>query len=271
LQNLIPPVTYQGAKVRIAADIVDKINTNNTRWFCDVCCGSGAISLELIGRGYKPQNIYMIDEGPWGKFWEDIGDGIFSIDKLEYYCKQIPKNLDLIKDFMLELSKQSASTDTSQVFLLLQASSFGGKAIWIEDDKWRNCSFRSFWKPTAYSKRRSTVNPMMPMPTTLLKRVELILSNMRGVKGFYDNCLNVKLPESSVVYIDPPYNNRTNYGPKLNVLRYINSLKQTCYCSEGRPLNNDNEAWLISKGRNKGGISGNRIVNSNQEWLTKFH
>ena len=58
------PCAYQGGKQRLAKDIVDIIfNENNISEdtkFYDLCCGSGAISIELINRGIQPENITMI-------------------------------------------------------------------------------------------------------------------------------------------------------------------------------------------------------------------
>lgn len=53
--KLIPPCTYQGGKQRYAKQIVDimfKENNicENTKFY-DLCCGSGAITLEIINRG----------------------------------------------------------------------------------------------------------------------------------------------------------------------------------------------------------------------------
>lgn len=40
---------------------------DNTIFF-DLCSGSGVITLELISRGIKPQNITMLDISSWGTF-----------------------------------------------------------------------------------------------------------------------------------------------------------------------------------------------------------
>jgi site-specific DNA-adenine methylase len=143
------PVSYQGGKSRIAGKIIDIIFPSldpicpiEDTIFFDFCCGSGAISIELINRGFDPSNIHMLDKGPWGIFWQDIGEGTFDLNKLYCLCQNVPKNKADIKTYMEHLSKQEANIDTPYVYLLLQASSFGGKAIWIEDNHWQNCSFR---------------------------------------------------------------------------------------------------------------------------------
>lgn len=270
MQKILSPVSYQGAKTRIAADIIDNIDFTDREFFCDLCCGSGAVSLELVSRGYNPEQIMMIDAGPWGLFWKEIGLEEFDFDVLEMYCKQIPKDLNMIQSFILELSKQPAKVDTTQVFLLLQASSFGGKSIWINNNKWINCSFRNFWQPTETSKRRSVVNPMMPMPDTILARTEIVMKKMAGVIGDCEDCFNYNYPPISVIYIDPPYDKTTKYGHNFDYMEFISShKKQAIYCSESKPLSD--KAVLISKGRAKGGISGDRGIDAYEEWLSRFN
>lgn len=66
------PCAYQGGKQRISKDIVDIIFNKcyidkNTKFF-DLCCGSGAFSIELINRGILPENITMVDAGCFGAF-----------------------------------------------------------------------------------------------------------------------------------------------------------------------------------------------------------
>ncbi|MEQ2561290.1 DNA adenine methylase [Sutterella wadsworthensis] len=67
MTNLLPPTSYQGGKQRLSKNIVDiilKDNKNNIDYkIYDLCCGSGAISLELINRGINPEKIVMCDMG----------------------------------------------------------------------------------------------------------------------------------------------------------------------------------------------------------------
>jgi site-specific DNA-adenine methylase len=264
-----PPVTYQGAKQRIAKQVVNAMDHSGCARFFDLCCGSGAISLEMVSRGwFEPAQITMVDAGPWGLFWEAVGRSRFQLQKMEFWCEQVPTNRAEIKEFMEYLSKQPVDQDAPYVFLLLQAASFGGKAIWIKEGRWQNCSFRSFWQPTATSSRRSPVNPMMPMPETLYSRVREIVSAMDGVSGVYGKVEGVHPPHDSLVYIDPNYEGTTGYGHSLDIREYLNHLVARCYISEGKPLSQG--AVLLSSGRSKGGISGERQTPANQEWLSKF-
>lgn len=264
------PIAYQGSKQRLAPAILDQIGMPN-KLFYDLCCGSGAVSIELVNRGFETSNITMVDAGPWGLFWEAVGSGTFQLRELKYLCNQVPANKDAIKGFIEDLSRQPVGGDSVYVFLLLQAASFGGKAIWIRDNRWQNCSFRTYWQPTAASNRRFPVNPMMPMPETLYKRVGELLPRMAGVHGLCRDVWDVQPLANSVVYIDPPYDTLTGYGHSLNVQFFIAKLKSSSiFVSEKEPLTGASTAVQLSEPRSKGGITGKR-KNKNSEYLSLFN
>lgn len=267
IKNICPPTAYQGGKQRIAKQIVDIICLKD-RSFCDLCCGSGSLSIEMIRSGVSPSKITMVDAGPWGLFWSMIGNGIFDLEKFKSICADIPSSLDLVQKHMTYLSKQPADINTVYVFLLLQASSFGSKAIWINNNKWMNCSFRNYWLPTETSSRRSPVNPMMPMPGTLIKRVELICKEMLGVCGRHDAIENIEFEKDAIIYIDPPYVGTTAYGHSLDVLSFVSKLSNKFFVSEGKALSDN--SIKIEGARKKGGISGDR-KNNNEEWISEFN
>ena len=178
------PCSYQGGKQRLAKQIVDifykENNINDDTKFLDLCCGSGAISLELINRGFNPNNITMIDNGCFGQFWQDIANGEFDLDIFKREIENLP-NLENIQSYLKKLSDLPVDKDKMVYhYLLLQAGAFGSKQIWIENNKWKNNTFRSYWLPTETSNRRSPVNPMMPMPNTLYNRVESIVKQLSG-------------------------------------------------------------------------------------------
>jgi len=262
LFELTIPCAYQGGKQRIAKQIVNiikqYINDDNTQFY-DLCCGSGAVSIELVNQGFNPANIHMVDKSPWGLFWKQIGDGNFSPELFKSWIDSVPKDVSKIQGYIKELSEipvYKTQTDISYIFLLLQASAFGGKSIWIKDNKWQNCSFRNYWLPTETSSRRSSVNPMMPMPDTLYNRVEKLCMGMDGVKGYWEDCNDIEVEPNSVIYIDPPYNKTTRYGFKFDYMNFIekHKNKNIILLSEGKQISDN--AILLSRGRSKGGISG---------------
>lgn len=223
----------------------------------------------------------MIDLSPWGLFWESIGRGQFDINAFEKHLQKIPEDITKIQYYVQQLSQKPVtdqlSVETAYVFLILQAASFGSKAIWLEDNTWQNASFRNYWLPTETSKRRSPVNPMMPMPKTIFNRVEEITRKMKGVNGYYGDIADlISVQDSSIVYIDPPYEGTTGYGHEFDIEAYVHGLtsnlklhnKQSAiYVSEAHELSNT--SYLISKRRRKGGISGARR-GFNEEWLSRM-
>lgn len=281
--DLVPPCAYQGGKQRLASQIIDKILTDNpylldednNTLFYDLCCGSGAVSIEMINRGVNPLKIIMIDASPWGLFYKMIGDGIFSPDIFKFYIDDIPKDIIKIKDYAKEMIKQPANDELFNnmvyKFLILQACAFGSSATWVENNKWKKAGgLRNYWLPTKTSNRKSPVNPMMPMPNTLLQRVENICYKMDSIKGYYNNVNDVKIEKNAILYIDPPYNKTCKYGYDFDYMKFISNYKNNkIYLSEGRQLLDN--AICLSKGRTKGGINGNKNKKSNEEWLNIFN
>jgi len=265
---LQPPCAYQGGKQRLAKAITSIIRLDK-QYFYDLCCGSGAVSLAFRSKGVSPDRLVLVDKSPWGLFWQEIGRGTFSLKEFRYHLDQLPANIEQIPTYLRTLSQTLAEPETCvYIYLLLQSGSFGSKAIWIDGGRWRNCTFRSYWKPTAISSRHSPVNPMMPMPDTLYERVCRIAEAMYGCQGIWGDVRDVQISENSVVYIDPPYQGTTAYGFNFDVLDFVKSLNVRAYVSEAVPLSP--QAVQVSGTRSKGGISGVRQT-ANQEWISCFN
>lgn len=277
--KLRPPCTYQGGKQRIAGQIIDIMTEQDGLLsddvkFYDLCCGSGAVTLELINHGFQPDRITMCDAGPWGAFWSLIGWGLFDMNIFRQELDKVPKDKAKVKAFMEQLAKSDATHRTVYRFLMLQAASFGGKQIWIENNAWKHSSFRDYWQPTEKSIRQSPVNPFQPEPDELYARVERIARTCKGITGWYENIVDAvpKISGSdSIVYIDPPYPGTTGYAYEFGIMKQVNILLQNqvraVYVSLDRPLC-DNAIELGLSGP-KGGISGNRHGRC-PEWLSRF-
>ena len=281
------PCSYQGGKQRLAKQIVDifykENNINDDTKFFDLCCGSGAISLELINRGFNPNNITMIDNGCFGQFWQDIANGEFDLDIFKREIKNLP-NLENIQSYLKKLSDLPVDEDKMVYhYLLLQAGAFGSKQIWIENNKWKNNTFRSYWLPTETSNRRSPVNPMMPMPNTLYNRVESIVKQLSGSiiaskESVFDAVYRIdeernKGNKNIIIYIDPPYANTTGYKETFDIYSLEGQIWSTSpiYISEGYKMQGASESYLLSVGRTKGNISGEAKKKPTEEWLNRFN
>jgi len=271
------PCSYQGGKQRIAAQVVDQLldaAPGPNAHFYDLCCGSGAVSIELVNKGIDPSRIWMLDISSWGTFWTAIGSGTFKMAVFEHLLSELPSDKRDYRTHMMELSKVPVGEGDVELYLLLQACSFGGKQIWRKGEHWANACFRDYWEPTATSVRRSPANPMQPGPTELRRRIGDLVNGMRGVtcvNGDIMTSLNSPFPNNAVVYVDPPYTRTTKYGFGFDLTLFINQFRQInqvpLFVSEGVPLNDD--ATLLAFGGAKGGISGVR-VGKHQEWLSRF-
>lgn len=281
------PCSYQGGKQRLAKQIVDifykENNINDDTKFFDLCCGSGAISLELINRGFNPNNITMIDNGCFGQFWQDIANEEFDLDIFKREIENLP-NLENIQSYLKKLSDLPVNEDKMVYhYLLLQAGAFGSKQIWIENNKWKNNTFRSYWLPTETSNRRSPVNPMMPMPNTLYNRVESIVKQLSGSiiasrESVFDAVYRIdeernKGNKNIIIYIDPPYANTTGYKETFDIYSLEGQIWSTSpiYISEGYKMQGASESYLLSVGRTKGNISGEVKKKPTEEWLNRFN
>lgn len=279
--KLLPACSYQGGKQRLAPQIVDIIfrecKIDNDTKFFDLCCGSGAFSLELVNRGIHPNNIVMIDAGCMGTFWESVAVNEFDLDFFRKKIDSLP-SIENIQSYLKELSTKKPDEYMVYDYLLLQAGAFGSKQIWIENDQWQNCSFRNYWLPTETSNRKSPVNPMMPMPETLFERVKNIVDSMGGcitahhgyVENYFDWYFNADSNTNAIIYIDPPYKNTTKYGFNIDVTNVITNVWNgiPIFISEGYEIERAIHTWLLSKGRSKGNISGEVKKKPTQEWLS---
>lgn len=273
INKLVPPCAYQGGKQRLSAQILDIIEQKEQDFVLyDLCCGSGAVSLEAVNRGY---NVVMVDKGPYGAVWEQISKDAFNLDIFENEISKLPKLQD-IQGYLKELSMKSVDKDLFIYhYLLLQAGAFGSKQIWVEGDKWCNNTFRSYWLPTENSNRRSPVNPMMPMPKTLYSRLlDILTYGQEKITGYnidiFDSIELIKKDtRKKVIYIDPPYKNTTGYFGSFDIFEVIKELNdETLYISEGFKLDIKGcESVVLSEGRKKGNVSGTVKKNAVKEVL----
>ena len=276
--KLIPPCSYQGGKQRLAKQIVDIIfeqnEINDNTKFYDLCCGSGAITLELINRGVNPKNITMVDASMWGKLWEAIANNKFKLDIFKNEIDKLPEISDINK-YLKEINNNKIVKELDIYhFLLQQAGSFGSRYIDSNGDYWLNSTFRNYWTPTETSNRRSPVNPMMPMPNTLFQRIELIVKNISGdIKAIHSKIEDIDwcFDNNSIVYIDPPYKNTSGYNYDFDYEDFIiNNKGVNIYVSEGYKMSCSDDSILLSKGRTKGNISGDVKKKPVEEWLNVY-
>jgi 16S rRNA G966 N2-methylase RsmD len=246
--------TYQGNKWKLKEKILEIIQPVKSERFYDLCCGSGAISLELINRGWNPKDITMLDSGPWGIVWESIGKCTLDYDKLYDLASDVLRN-----NFDSKILKLANGTISPESFLILQSVSFGGKAIWIENNKFKHHNFIKENTPTIYVTAKKRIENMLEV-------VQAYLIPLKGING---HCLDISSfkVESGKVYIDPPYASTLKYGNNFNVLNIISNFKVPCFVSESEPLGTN--AYFLGY-RNASRMNGSNVSRS-EEWITAFN
>ena len=205
------PCAYQGGKQRVSAQIVDillEAAPGPESRFYDLCCGSGAVSIELVNRGVDPSRIWMLDISSWGAFWFAIGSGTFSMDIFDHILSGLPDDKRFFKSYMSALSALPVRENEAELYPVLQACSFGGKQIWRKGEHWANACFRDYWEPTATSVRRSPANPMQPSPIELRRRIDILANGMKGVTCLHMDIMTL-LHNPCLLYTSPSPRDRT--------------------------------------------------------------
>lgn len=202
----------------------------------------------------------MIDKSMWGLFYSEIGSGSFSVDEMKKEFSKIPKIKNEIKSYIDEKSNKIVTYNHTIIFLLIQAASFGGKSVDIIENKIIHHGFRNVW---ISEDGKRCVNPMMPMPDTIIKRVSEIIKYASGVNSFYGDAnvfhFEKYINNGDIIFIDPPYMNTQKYVHDFNYINFIEKILS---------IKKDFQLWItdydahsdeyyILNTTNKGGISGN--------------
>ena len=265
-----PPVSYQGGKRRLAPVILDAIRPDPAAPFFDLCCGGGAVALEAVRRGHPPTQVTLVDVGPWGEVWRAVGTGRFPLATLRALIAEVPdsrKEPRKVCDHLSWLARQCcAKGDRPAVFLLLQAGSWGGRAVgWSEKGGWRHSGFHPGIQPTATSVRRYPTLPLHPTPETIYDRMARICDVLVGVRGIHGDVRAVRPGGCGVAYLDPPYQGTAGYpATGLDASAFASSLDIPCWVSEGVALSSHAVRLPL---RRAAGISGGHKARR-EEWLS---
>ena len=217
------PTTYQGGKVRLAPKIIDSIAPNTDKDFYDICSGSGAITCELLSRGFLPKKLHMVEAGIYGEVWKALAEGSFDLDIFRQYCESVPKDETRVKAYIQKLAALPPDVEGIYVYPLLQAAAFGGRAIWSDGKKWKNIGFKDAGRN----------KPMAPSPGELYTRFVHLSTAALGVNVHVcDALLFDDFPKDSSVYIDPPYKGVRGYGYELDLDAYLPKVGE-CWVSYG--------------------------------------
>lgn len=233
---LVPPVGYQGSKRILAPAILDVIRPDLRAPFWDLCCGGAAVGLEAVRRGLAPRHLMLVDHGPWGEVWRDIGQGRFDLATFRELLADLPSEARQ-HDHLHWLARQPVTARTRPaVFLVLQAASFGGRAMRWEEGRWKPTNWRRPW--TGVRKGRIEHAAIIsPRPDLIRARVEALCEALEGMRGVHGDVRDVR-PTAGVAYLDPPYRDMEHdYGAsRFDALAYAQSLAIPCWISEARRL-----------------------------------
>ena len=219
--------SYQGSKSKYSEKIVQLINPKNDSHVVDMCCGSGAITLELLER---VDHVTMIDKGSWGLFWKEIENG-FDLDRLRKVMDRLPSERSLEKDYLLSIAETEADI---YKWVILQAASFGGKEVSIVNGKFTHHGFRPF---KIYNNNGRQYHTIYPNPQELFSRIVSISKIRSRVKAIVDDVMNYLPEEGDIGYIDPPYTGTTGYTNGFDLHRLVEKWgRNTLFASEGNPL-----------------------------------
>lgn len=274
--KLRPPCGYMGGKRRVSDEIAAQVLAAQPSAFFDLCAGSGAVALSVIEAGYPPAQVTMVEGGPWGWFWRDVGQGTLDVDLIERMLTiEIPSDPKLVADWLqtdVALQPPSAAT-----FLVLQSGSFGAVPCWWDGQRWRQANPehnrgynpRKYWEPSGKSKETKPRGTIFN-PHKIVKQVSEIAERCRGLRGIH-GCVNAldysREPSGTTYFIDPPYEGDSGYGVALDVATFIASGPRPLWVMEGREIPGASHAQLLGMRR---GHNVNRNTARKPDYLNVF-
>lgn len=251
---LVPMVGYQGGKRRYGALIASSILARSPSRVYDLGVGSGAVTLALLGKGFDPALITAVDAGPWGDVWAAMGAGTFDVQHLTALLHTAHDRAPIdVKRWVEE--ELSVLPCTPEVFVVMQAASFGASPVWHDGTRWRRgdgdrgyCA-RAHWTPGPGSKETKPRGTIFAH-TKIIAAAEATAAVSRGLDGRRARMEEIEFAPGSVVYIDPPYDGAGGYGYAMDWPSVVARHRPTLI-SEARPL--DGATTVLELDLRKGG------------------
>lgn len=187
-----PPLPYMGSKWRYAQAIID------------------AAGIE------KPDRVVLCEPGPWGWVWLAVAEGQQRrvADLISVFASRDP--LQLYHQLLVAPATLTMG-DASMVaarYLLLQRLTFRGKPVTLDSEcRWRSHGFnRTSGYGLPATQRFGEVKPQLPR---LAQRVAQMPA-LPELGVYVGSAIDLPTPADAsdhTVYIDPPYQGTTDYGP----------------------------------------------------------
>lgn len=236
-----PLCGYQGGKRRYGALIAQRILSFAPAHVYDFGTGCGAVSIALVEAGFSPHKITAVDTGPWGAVWAAIGAGVFSLDVLAALIEEV-KAVSLSETKAWAEDVLAKREPTPEVFVVLQAASFGGAPVWRDEDRWRvgESGWRyvagGLWVPGPTSPETKPRSWAISVPKLIMGVAREMVPRMRGIDGRQQRMEEVEIVAGASVYIDPPYEGVWGYGTKMDWRSVIARGHRPVIVSESKPL-----------------------------------
>lgn len=267
---------YAGSKSKFADRIAQILLRHCPEHVFDLCCATGSVSMALVDVGYPPERITMVDAGPWGMFWSQIGRGTFDLVGFRTLMTHMPADPTKVAAWVeQDVASRPVSSST---FLVLQAASHGATPVWYDGANWRRgegnrkYKARGFWTPPPGSKEKNPRGTIF-RPEELVPRVEEIVEKMRGVEAFHAKAEMIPITDvvSSAVYCDPQYEGITSYGTTIDWrTTLVDRLGfARLFVSEGKPLEGAHATTCLYT-RKRGGLNGAGAEEGAEEWLSTW-
>jgi len=264
--------------------------------FVDLCCGSGAITLHLLGarkailpyqgskwklRGHiasycpggAPQTVTLVDPSPWS---ETLGVVINPkkreqlVSYLECLAAKDPRE---VYDSLQGHSVPEDLIERAGQHLFLQRLAFSGKAVGVNRGNWSSPGFNG---SSAYgipaTDKFGAINPMIPSLIKTLKSYNLEPTLVRTRRG--RAAVPEKVPPNTFVYIDPPYQLATPYPDgslgRDEVIWLAQQWRErgaSVLISEREPIVIPGGGWWV-KNITAGRDIDSPFVGKHSEWLT---
>lgn len=275
-EQLLPPCAYMGGKRVQAPTLRRMMMVPQDAPFYDLCCGGGAVTLEMVTKGKPPELCTMVDGGPWGIFWREIGRGTYDLDRLLAHMRRLPEHAEHWMPALKEIAKEPCPEDeVPYLFPIVQAAAFGGTPVGWADGYFVGVSrmathhVKPHKLPTgkldSLVRRRGHI--VIPPLRNVYERIVRLKRHMAGMTGVHGYVQQVTPVPGSVVYIDPPYEGTAGYNDlDLDVVAEARRMGVPTYVSEARPLT---ETARRVPSRYRAKVNGKALV-STAEWLSLF-
>ena len=212
----------------------------------------------------------MVDAGPWGWFWRDVGSGQFDFAEFARLWGTMPSDAKLVARWVHDEIVPLPPTSVS--FIILQAASFGSTPVWWDGTKWRRgegnrrYKARSYWEPKPGSKETKPRGTIF-RPEDIPKRIESLLHRAHGVRGVAGRAEDTVI-DADVIYIDPPYGGTSGYGCDIAWRSIVSSASSPVLVSEAVAFDDATEAVeLVSR---KGASLNGKSKAVFNEWLNVY-